>query len=96
MSSVALDERRRRLLFRAWRRGMREMDLVMGQFAEANLHRMSDSELNEFERLMEEPDPQVLSWIVGATPTPAAYDTPLFARMRAAPREALKRALEAP
>ena len=37
LSSSALDERRRKILFRAWRRGIREMDLVMGQFADMNL-----------------------------------------------------------
>ncbi|RBP09117.1 antitoxin CptB [Roseiarcus fermentans] len=92
LSSAALDERRRRILFRAWRRGMREMDLVMGQFADANLPTMSESELDEFERLMEAPDPEVLAWIVGERPTPAVHDTPLFARIAAAPREARERA----
>jgi antitoxin CptB len=92
LSSAALDERRRRILFRAWRRGMREMDLVMGQFADANLPTMSETELDEFERLMEAPDPQLLGWITGETPTPPVHDTPLFARLAAAPREAIKRA----
>jgi antitoxin CptB len=95
LSSAALDERRRRILFRAWRRGMREMDLVMGQFADANLPAMTESELDEFERLMEAPDPLVLAWVTGETPTPSEYDTALFARLCAAPREALKRANEA-
>ena len=95
LSSAALDERRRRILFRAWRRGMREMDLVMGQFADANLPTMTEAELDEFERLMEAPDPTVLSWITGEAPTPPEHDTPLFVRLRAAPREALKRADEA-
>jgi antitoxin CptB len=95
LSSAALDERRRRILFRAWRRGLREMDLVMGQFADANLLAMSEAELDEFERLMEAPDPDVLSWITGDAATPPAYNTPLFARVCAAPREALKRANEA-
>jgi antitoxin CptB len=95
LSSAALDVRRRRILFRAWRRGMREMDLVMGNFADQNLPTMSETELEEFERLMDAPDPQVLSWITGETPTPPEHDTPLFARLRAAPREALKKANEA-
>ena len=94
LSSAALDERRRKILFRAWRRGMREMDLVMGQFADLNLPTMTDAELDEFERLMEAPDPEVLSWITGEAPTPPSYDTPLFARVSAAPREAIRRANE--
>ena len=73
---------------------MREMDLVMGNFADLNLADMTEAELDEFERLMDAPDPDVLSWITGEAPTPRAYDTPLFARLSAAPREALKRANE--
>ena len=96
LSSAALDERRRRILFRAWRRGMREMDLVMGHFADQNLPTMSEADLDAFERLMDAPDPEVLSWITGEAPTPPAHDTPLFARLRAAPREALKRANKGP
>ena len=95
LSSAALDERRRRILFRAWRRGMREMDLVMGNFVDQNLPTMTEAELDAFERLMDAPDPQVLSWITGEAPTPPEFDTPLFARVSAAPREAIKRANKA-
>ena len=55
-SSEGLDERRRRLLFRAWHRGMREMDLILGRFADANIDRLADRELDEFECLMDLPD----------------------------------------
>jgi antitoxin CptB len=89
LSSAGLDERRRRALFRARRRGMREMDLVIGQFADRDLSTMDEAELAEFERLLDLADPQILAWIVGDEPTPATYDTPLFHRLRAAPREAL-------
>jgi antitoxin CptB len=90
LSSAGLDARRRRMLFRAWRRGMREMDLVMGRFADANLPAMSEAELDEFERLLDAPDPEILSWITGEAPVPAAFDTPLFARLRLAPAESLR------
>jgi len=96
LSSAALDERRRKILFRAWRRGLREMDLVMGQFADAHLPAMSEDELDEFERLMNAPDPEVLAWITGEAPTPEEFDTPLFARLHAAPREAIARTQDAP
>jgi antitoxin CptB len=96
LSSAALDERRRRILFRAWRRGLREMDLVMGQFADANLPAMSEAEVDEFERLLSAPDPEVLGWITGEIAVPAEFDTPLFARLCDAPREALLRAEETP
>ena len=96
LSSAALDARRRRILFRAWRRGMREMDLVMGQFADANLPTMSEPELDEFERLLGAPDPEVLAWITGEEATPPEFETPLFARLRDAPSAALSKDEQAP
>jgi antitoxin CptB len=81
LSSSALDERRRRILFRAWRRGVREMDLIMGRFADAYLPTMNEDELAEFERLLDVPDPQALAWIVGGEHPPREFDTPLFARL---------------
>jgi len=81
-SSAGLDERRRKLLFRAWHRGIREMDLVMGRFADAEIGELSNAELDMFEQLIELPDPDLLAWVTGARPVPAEYDTVLFRRMR--------------
>jgi antitoxin CptB len=92
LSSAMLDERRRKILFRAWRRGLREMDLVMGRFADDNLPSMSEAELDEFERLLDVPDPQALGWIIGEATPPPEFDTPLLARLSTAPRPALMRA----
>ena len=91
LSSAGLDPRRRRILFRSWRRGLREMDLALGQFADARLTELDDAEIAEFERWLDLPDPDILAWIIGEAPTPEKFDTPLFARLRAAPREALRR-----
>ena len=96
LSSAALDERRRRILFRAWRRGTREMDLVMGRFADANLPAMSAGELDAFERLLDVPDPEALAWITGEEPTPPEFDTALFARLRQTRREPSTRAGQTP
>ncbi len=96
LSSAALDERRRRILYRAWRRGLREMDLVMGRFADAHLPAMSESELDEFERLLEVPDPQALAWITGGEAPPPDFDTPMIERLRAMPRQAAECADRAP
>lgn len=79
---VALDPRRKRVLFRAWHRGIREMDLVMGRFADREIGSLSDGELDELEQLMEEPDQVVWSWVLGRVPAPAEFDTPLLARLR--------------
>src|ERR1044071_438546 len=56
LSSEGLDPRRRRLLFRCWHRGIREMDFVLGGFAEEQLAILSESELTELERWLEIPD----------------------------------------
>lgn len=78
---TGLDERRRKLRYRAWHRGMREMDLVLGRFADATLAAMSTAELDAFEALMEVPDPELFAWVAGQVPVPAAQDGPLFRRL---------------
>lgn len=82
ISSAGLDERRRRTLFRAWHRGMREMDILYGKFADASLSSLSDAELDEFETLMDLPDRDVLMFITGEAPTPPEYDTGLFRKLK--------------
>jgi antitoxin CptB len=81
-SSEGLDVRRRKLLFRAWHRGMRELDLIMGRFADAAIEQLTDTELTQFEHLMEVPDRELLAWVTGEADVPAAYQTPLFGRLR--------------
>ena len=75
--------RRKRLLFRAQRRGFKEVDLIFGTFAAAELDRMSEAEMDEFEALLIAPDQECYAWLRGAEAVPAQYDTPLFRRMQA-------------
>ena len=75
--------RRRRIAFRAWHRGTREMDLIMGRFADAELANLTDSDLDAFEALMEWPDPDLYRWVTGDMAPPATIATPFFARLRA-------------
>jgi antitoxin CptB len=82
-SSEGLDERRRRLLFRAWRRGTRELDLIMGRFLDEAIGTLSEAEVEEFERLCNVPDLELYAWVVGSLPVPAEYDTELLRRIRA-------------
>jgi len=76
------EERRKKLRIRAWRRGFRELDMIMGAFADRRIAAMSMSELDEFERLLDASDHDVYAWIVGEAPPPA-YDTPTLAALRA-------------
>jgi antitoxin CptB len=82
ISSAGLDKRRRRLLFRSWHRGIREMDLVLGRFADVNIAKLSEPELEEYERWLEIPDQQIFAWVNGSQAVPAAIDSALFRRLR--------------
>lgn len=82
-SSADLDPRRRRILFRCWHRGIREMDLMLGQFAENEISGLSDDELDELETIMVEEDNDLVKWVTGAEPVPARFQTPLFERIAA-------------
>lgn len=83
LSSSDLDPRRRRILFRCWHRGIREMDLVFGQFADNELPTLSEVELDELERIMAEEDNDLVRWILGTLPVPEHLNTPLYARIAA-------------
>jgi len=60
-----LDARRRKLLFRSWHRGMREVDLILGAFADARIDVLTETELDQYERLLETPDTTLLTWLTG-------------------------------
>jgi antitoxin CptB len=81
-SSEGLDLRRRKLLFRSWHRGMREMDLIIGRFADARVAELSERELGELERLIEVPDRDLLAWITGEEAVPRDFDSALFRSLR--------------
>jgi antitoxin CptB len=80
-SSEGLDVRRRKVLFRAWHRGMRETDLILGRFADAAIADLSEAELDDFELLLEVQDRDVLAWLLGEEGVPAEFDTPLFRKL---------------
>jgi len=82
-SSDGLDIRRKRLLFRCWHRGTREMDLILGRFADSEIEALSDSELDELERLIELPDPDLYAALTGDRPIAAEHAGPLFDRLKA-------------
>jgi antitoxin CptB len=68
---------------RAWRRGFREADLILGPFADAHAHAMSEADLARLEALLEQNDHDLYAWLVGATPTPPEFDHELMAQLRA-------------
>jgi len=80
--------RRRKLLFRAWRRGMRETDLIVGRFADAHIDTLDASELDDFEKLIEAPNADLYAWVVGVDDVPANYDTVVLSKLRTFHRRA--------
>ena len=83
MTSDALATRRRRVAFRAWHRGTREMDLILGRFADAHVPALDDPALDRLEALMEEADPDLYNWISGKIEPPRDIDRALLAEVRA-------------
>jgi antitoxin CptB len=77
-----LEIRRKKALFRAQRRGFRELDLIFAAFADAHLATLGADDIERFEDLLQLPDWQIFDWIMGAAPVPPAYDHALFARLR--------------
>jgi len=72
-----------RVRFRAWRRGFREADLILGPFADRHAPAMSADELDRFEALLEQADHDIYAWILGEA-APAEFDNDILARLRAA------------
>lgn len=77
-----MDERRRKLLFRAWRRGIRELDLIFGTYADANMATLTEAELDEFQRLLDVQDLEMFAWITGTSETPAEYQSPMLDQLK--------------
>jgi antitoxin CptB len=83
ISSAGLDERRRRALFRSRHRGMHEMDIIMGGFADAEILHLDETELEAFELLLDLPDHEVFSWLTGEVKLPPEHDTAVFHKLLA-------------
>ena len=80
---MSIDEARlKKLKFRAWRRGFREADLILGPFADKHVAAFDAAELDAFERLLEVPDQDLYAWIVGREPTPPEWDGELMRQIK--------------
>ena len=78
-----MDETRlKRLRFRAWRRGFREADLILGPFADSHARSLSESQVDAFEALLDQPDHDVYGWIVSEA-APPAFATDVIGLIRA-------------
>lgn len=76
-------DRLKKLKFRAWRRGFREADLILGPFVDTHGRSLNESELDQLEALLEQPDQFLYGWIIDREVPPPAFDTALLHRIKA-------------
>ena len=77
------DTRLKKIRLRAWRRGFREADLLLGPFADYYCPRFSDAQLDALEALMDETDHDIYEWFLGREPTPAKFDNEIMTLLKA-------------
>lgn len=77
--------RLKRLKIRSWRRGMREMDMLLGPFSDGPLGELSDAELDIYEQLLSENDQEIYRWISGQADIPEQYQFLIHAVLEGAP-----------
>jgi antitoxin CptB len=81
-TNLDLSARHRRSLFRSWHRGMREVDLLLGRFANAEIGNLSVDELDAYETLLDAQDRDIFGWLTGESEPPFPYDTPVLQKIR--------------
>ena len=74
--------RRKRLVFRACHRGIREMDILLGGYAKRRIAGLGEAELDRFEALLDEPDQLLLAWLTGQAPAPDHLDLAMLDAIR--------------
>jgi len=81
-SSEGLDVRRKKILMRAWHRGIKEMDLMFGRFVDGELDDLSDQELSELEMLLDQYDRDLIQWFTDEIPVPEQFDCSIFHKIK--------------
>jgi antitoxin CptB len=76
------DARLRRLSFRAWHRGTKEADMLIGGFFDRHWQAWDEPELDWFEVLLEEQDVDIMAWAIGTADAPERYRGPMMLRMQ--------------
>lgn len=71
-----------RLKFRAWHRGTREADFMIGGFFDENHDTWSEADCDWFEALLDEDDVFIMAWAIGTEPVPAKYEGPMMDAMK--------------
>jgi len=76
------DDRLKRLRFRAWHRGTKEADLLIGGYFDAHHEGWSDAEIDWFEILLTEEDVEIMAWAIGTQAPPARYEGPMMQKLQ--------------
>ena len=77
-----LEIQRKKLRIRAWRRGFKEADLILGRYADLHLDSLAVQEVAEFERLLDQPDHDSYGWIIGRVETPSEFCGPVMTALK--------------
>ena len=82
MSAEPIDSRRKRLIHRSLYTGMKETDLLLGAFARAHVGDFDVMQLDRYEQLLAEPDPEIYAWAIEQNPVPSELDNDVMALLR--------------
>ncbi len=75
------DQRLKRLYYQSGHRGTKELDIILGNFAEKYLHTLSDTEINDYEALLEVEETDLYNWLTGIESVPEALNTVVFKKI---------------
>ncbi|MGF1462427.1 MAG: succinate dehydrogenase assembly factor 2 [Maricaulaceae bacterium] len=81
-ASAPQNPRLKRLRFRSWRRGFREMDLILGHFADQHLDKLGPEDLDRYEALLGAPDQDLYAWLTDRAPVPDEHDHAVMALIK--------------
>lgn len=70
-----IENKRKRLIFRSWHRGTREMDLLLGSFADKHVPFFNEQQLGEYDDLLKENDPDLYNWYTRREDPPQTLNT---------------------
>jgi antitoxin CptB len=79
---MSMDDRLKRLKFRAWHRGTREADYMIGCFFDRFHSQWTEADMDWFERLLDEEDVDIMGWALGTLSVPEEYAGPLMDAFR--------------
>ena len=83
MTEETTEKKRKRLIFRSWHRGTKEMDLILGSFAERNVQNFTEAELAQYDELLQLSDPDLYNWVTGKEEPPANLEGDMFEKLKA-------------